>query len=342
MSRFCTRCGAANDADARFCDACGHRFAPRRMAPAARAPRATARPFDLRYLVGGGLALLLLGGGAWYLLAPQTASEAVFAAAIDRYALAQPDAFQDKVCLDNFPYARDPALTSVFDAGSNDWLAELVKAGVYAAPERVSNGLFALSWRYRLTARGRAALRGGKLCLADGIRVEQVEAFSAPEDVAGVTVSRARYRYALRAPQPWLTPAIRAGLERGRGASDSILLALKDRRWVVPDAAERERLQRGVAGEALAAGVSADSGAVAGPFAWFKRLFGPSGPNEADAWQALVRAVPVLAPEKARFALESCERVGEGPRFRCRVRLGGKSDQLVLQRDPDGAWSLVP
>ncbi|WP_028534509.1 zinc ribbon domain-containing protein [Paludibacterium yongneupense] len=338
MLRFCTRCGAGNDEDARFCDACGKPFAPRRRAPVAPV-RAAVRP--VRYLAGVAVLALVCGTG-YYLLAPQAPSESVFAAAIDRYAAAHPDAFQDKVCLGNFPYASSPALVPVFDERSNRWLSVLVKAGVYAAPDRVSSGLFSLRLRYRLTPVGQAAVKNGKLCLAAGIHVTQVDGFSAPEDIDGVKVSQARYRYEFRSPQAWLTPEIKAARDSGgEGDTGTSMLILKDRRWVVPEPGERERLSHAAEGRALAQLGSEDDEGVRGPFSWFKRLFGPSEPSEAEIWQALVRALPVLIVDKDRFSKVSCERLGDSPRYRCRIRLADSRDQVVLRRGDDGEWILL-
>ncbi|WP_281661306.1 zinc ribbon domain-containing protein [Microvirgula aerodenitrificans] len=275
MRRFCTRCGHPDDDAARFCGQCG---APMKIkAPAT--PVAVRPWLNRRRVAGIAVALLVAGGAATWVLLPQSASEAVFAAAIDQSLAADRVAQRRTVCLGNFDYSRSPVNTSRFDSETNNWLAELVKAGLYQPPRELNGGLFS-QFQYVQTETGRAAVRDGRLCVADGLRVEAVTAFTPPETLNGVLVTEASVRYRLDRPAVWLSEPIRRELFHGEsGPGGKVALARIDGKWKVASASERQALSQalfirelGAAGVDLAREEVQRRGLVAAVIHWFQQL----------------------------------------------------------------------
>lgn len=356
MSRFCTQCGTVNEADARFCDACGKPLKPRTPAPAAAPSASAAIELDTpptpalpsRRLpwpwLGGGVALLLLLAAAWYWLQPQEPSKGVFMVAINQH-LAQHDAdYRRKVCLRNLPYGKQSLVTSSFDQASNAWLGELVKAGLYAAPQKISNGFFGEQLEYQQTDLARAAVVDGRLCVGSGIEAVTVTQWSPPQAMGELLVSQVRYDFQPRQPVAWLTPAIRRELfgEAGKGEA-RIMLLRKDGRWQVADDGERQALEAAVFMQALAKeGIErAGEQASTGLKAWLGRLFGPAEPSADDIWQALLDYSPVLASQQQGYAKQDCSALAQQPdTFSCRIRVGGSRERVLLSKNGDGVWQL--
>jgi len=350
MSRFCTRCGTVNDAQSRFCDHCGHAFKAQKRSPAPPeagvvmppSPPARSR-LPLKWLGAGVLALLLAGGGAAWWLQPQAASAPVFATAIDRYVAVHPAEFQERVCLKNFAYEKDPVFTSTYDQTTNAWLGELVKAGLYTAPQAVNNG-FVSQLSYSQTARGKAAIKDGKLCLAGNIQVTGVSIFTPVQTLAGMRFSRATFQYQLRASAPWVDGVILQQLQQQSGPADpNILLILKDRVWAVPDADSARALNQAandLQQSANAALESSGSGAPGGLLSLVRQLFASSQPSAPEVWQALLNVMPSLSQYQDSFSVAACQR--QDSAFACQVHLNGQTQQVIMSKDANGAWVARP
>ena len=352
MSRFCTRCGTVNAADARFCDACGKPLKPRVPALAAASSAAMAldtplmpgRRLPWPWLGGGAALLLLLGAAAWYWLLPQEPSREVFMTAINQH-LAQHDAdYQHKVCLRNLPYGKQSLVISTYDQASNAWLAELVKAGLYAAPKKISNGFFGGQLEYQQTDLARSAVVDGRLCVGSGIEAVAVTQWSPPQAMGELLVSQVRYDFQPRQPVAWLTPAIRRELfgEAGKGEA-RIMLLRKDGRWQVADDGERQALEAAVFMQGLAREGIERAGEQAGSSlkAWLGRLFGPAEPSADDIWQALLAFSPLLASQQQGYAKQDCAALESQPdTFSCRIRIDGGSERVLLSKNGDGSWQL--
>jgi hypothetical protein len=351
MTRFCTQCGTSNEDQARFCDACGKPFKEKKQTAlpscVALMPSTTARTNSRLFpLLGGGAVLLLLAVvSGYYLLQPQKPSASVFANAIDQYMAANPAVFQDKICLSNFPYSKSPVLTNGFDQQTNAWIGELVAAGLYTAPQQVNNGFFA-QLRYSLTAKGQAAIKNGKLCIANGIHVTSVTSFSAPQNIGGLTVSQATYQYQLNSPAAWANQSIQQQLSQQNALSaNSIVMMLKDRYWVVPNPDDMKKLDQAAGGQFQAEILSAltrTQPAQSGFFAWIHNLFGPAAPSQADIWQALINYSPAVQQYQNGFSMESCQHQGDGPYFTCQIHINSQIKQIVLLKNGNGVWTLKP
>jgi len=247
MAHFCTQCGTRNDIDdALFCTQCGHRFKKKPAAEAASAPQEQASAQQSpahakrRWLIPALLlaVLAVAGGGAYIALRQPVASKEVFAEAINVYLRTHRENYQDKVCLHNFDYARNPVFTNPLDGTTNSWLRYLVQAGLYTAPETVvNNGFFRTQQlRYTMTPKGLSAVKNGHLCLATGIRVERIDAISVPEKFDDKLLARASVHYALDAPADWVKPEILQQLPNAAAASQQpldLVMVVQDGKWVV-------------------------------------------------------------------------------------------------------------
>lgn len=189
MARFCTLCGTQNADDARFCEACGAPLrtpgAPVAGAPAPTQAAATNTPAPPRgglsrragWFALGGLTVLLLvvAALAWQVLGRASGpSRAELQAAADTW-LQQHQAtlLQQDACLRNFNYRANPVFVNALDQDTQSWLAVLVKAGIYTAPVPVQSG-FIQQMKYTWGPQAAHYLRNGALCVADGLRVEDI------------------------------------------------------------------------------------------------------------------------------------------------------------------------
>lgn len=252
---FCRKCGHKNDADARFCEACGEPQYTEPAATAATAPQPNAqgtlhatsssasRPSKrlLMMLTAGLVGLVILGAGLAFLLAPERASNESFGKAIDRLLLADPNLLREQYCLQNMNYREDTVLISTADRRTQSWMALLTEAGLYSGPETITtqHGFFTQTrLRFSKTEAGRKATHNNALCIADGLEVAEVLHFTPPQQVGQTEVSLVTVRLALRNPMPWTKTAQARQLERtlenahSESARNEFILMRQDGKWV--------------------------------------------------------------------------------------------------------------
>ena len=255
MSKFCTRCGTKTEVmTARFCDACG---APLPGTPVAAAPQvAFSNPPSL--LVGkivkiGGIAvalLALLGGGVWWLTkAPSPPDASALSALLN----SDQAATEQRVCLDNFAYDKNPVTIAQYDTNTKQWLDALAAAGVYSPAETVTSGggwFSQTQYKYTQTAAGLKAVRNGKLCFASGIALDKVS-YSEPEKRADKTFVEARYIYHYSNPAAWVSqPAIAKAEPARLGKTrfdDTVVLMLDKDKWRLASAQDLRKTHAGQA-----------------------------------------------------------------------------------------------
>jgi hypothetical protein len=197
MAKFCVKCRAALDADAKFCDECGAPVrAARAVSPAAAA--LTSAPMTQPGMVrtaagvkapapqiaidwrnvgqwGGGVVAMLVaaGGIAAYLAIPPSSPGTSDVEAIVNANAAK---VTEATCLSNFPYDKNPVQVGGFDINTQRWMAVLSRAGIYTPPRQVGNGsIFGGSLEYSHTAEGDKKVHNSKLCYADGLTVSSVQ-----------------------------------------------------------------------------------------------------------------------------------------------------------------------
>lgn len=182
MARFCTHCGASNDADAAFCESCGQPLA-RPAASSAPPPApppdgATARAPRRGLLIGGIIAVvavaiiavvlaLTLGSGA-------TPSGGQAKKLAQQWLDQHRDALMAGACLANFNYGQNPVDVASWDTSTQQWLATLVAAGVYSTPQKVQSG-YTPMLRYAYGPSAVQYIRNGQLCLARGVDIAKTE-----------------------------------------------------------------------------------------------------------------------------------------------------------------------
>lgn len=183
MARFCTACGTRNEADAAFCDQCGHPIGVATAAPGHLPPaRAPGRrlpalsPAGRRAAIGIGAALLLgmLGWWGW-----QSWSNRLDQARATALATQWVDGHKSEwlraVCLRNFNYVESPTRVGRHDQFTLRWLADLERLGIYEAMPDSGRG----SRLFRHGAAASKYLRGGRLCLASDVALAEVLSFQA-------------------------------------------------------------------------------------------------------------------------------------------------------------------
>ena len=344
---FCTQCGHKNVADARFCEECGtplvKRTVPTPVAvPVAATPAAapaaapvanmlvTARPGNAKLIkvAAIGVAVLLaVGGGLFFLFAPESPSNERFAAAIERSLAANPQAYKARYCLSNFAYNLDPVQVNAQDQGTQQWLAVLTKAGLYSEPELIEDatGFFVVrKLKYSKTEAGKKATQDRLLCIADGVSVAKVDSFAPPEKLGDTQASRASVTLKLRNPMPWVTseetlaqaPQIKAEF------AESVVMVRKDGKW---DVADPRALQTAIAAERkLGARQQQDEGSAAtgsgGIFDSLKKLFsfGASNPLIGH-WKSEMMGMTVAA-----FEFDTDSMVSNGQKVNVRYEVGDK------------------
>ncbi len=210
MTRFCTRCGAANTDDARFCARCG---APMRPVPPASALAAPARPAVAAtprrgwgvWLLAAVMALLLVlaGGLAWWVFGyhpgpTQAQADAAAAAWLQQHQ----NRLQQTACVRNFNYALDPVVVNGYDQNTRQWLDALVRVGVYTGPQVIHRGFFQ-QLQYRHGPEAARYIRDGALCVAQGLTVGRVQLLGA--DSAAL---RERLPGAAKLPAGWAVAAV--------------------------------------------------------------------------------------------------------------------------------------
>lgn len=244
---FCTKCGHKNLDDSGFCEECGHPLKKGETNQAATSPSPSV-PQSLpsnglkKIVIGGAVglvALIAIAAGAYLLLSPETASEAVFAKAIESAMAANPHAYADRVCLDNFDYSKDPVDVNPYDGNTQKWLKILVNGGLYTPPETITEGSGVFTTTrisYRKTEAGNKATKGTRLCFADGLALAKVTGFTPPQKLGDTFASRATAKFTYRNPMPWIQTAEAKAMVPNRFAqdiTDTFALVLKNGKWEV-------------------------------------------------------------------------------------------------------------
>src|SRR5450830_1132399 len=112
---FCTQCGHNNVAEARFCEECGTPLIKPVAIPAASAPTPASVPFAaaaaaplaarpvtaslIMFAAIGVVALIAIGAGLFFLLAPEAPNTERFAAAIKRSLATNRQNYKPRYCL---------------------------------------------------------------------------------------------------------------------------------------------------------------------------------------------------------------------------------------------------
>lgn len=223
MADFCTRCGASNPPGNAFCEQCG---APMKRAaaaapPASNATPAPAAPARRKWLAvgaGAAVALVLAAGLAYKLLAdPAPTGDRLLAAARAGHGAALGRQVQQQLCLGNLNYGEASLRVAPHDQHTQQWMAALVAAQLYAAPVQVVQpGLFGTTFlRYDAIGQLAAWREGRRLCLGRDVEVAAVEDIQPPRDErlggpdAGPAVRAVGATLVLQARQtaPWLADA---------------------------------------------------------------------------------------------------------------------------------------
>lgn len=231
MANFCTQCGTPADADARFCDHCGK---PSARVAALPAPAAPVRSGKRAVAIGGGVvAMLALTGVAAFLLADEVASPEVFAKAISRYYEENPESTSRLLCAGGLQLDAEPVVVNSFESQRRGLMDALVAAGLFATPEVQSSGSFfsMQTYRYGRTEAGKQAVRNGRLCVAQGLNIQQVH-YDQRQQGKKLAVM---YSYAYKQPQAWLQGDLATLISRRLDPSQERLavLELREGKWVM-------------------------------------------------------------------------------------------------------------
>ena len=306
MANFCTKCGTAHLADARFCEECGSPVnktpaiaasIPAFAAPtAAPAPTPTPAPTKVKsrmlLVVGGAVALVVAGGvGLVILLSPEKATEASFSRSINDYFAKNSAARERLVCLSNLPYQRDPIRVGQYDQSNKQWLDSLAKNGVYSAPEEQGNGGFfsQTQYVYRLTAVGKKSIHDNKLCLAGGLKVKSVTGFDRVQESNGRSTAYASAVLEMTDEAAWLSKsADRTEILQQANVqeiSTKLTLALVDKKWQVDESGTSSRSRANPNRSRDAAESSQIKPSSEGLFDKFSSLFSFGGHPLIGKWQ---------------------------------------------------------
>ncbi len=190
MARFCTRCGSGNEDDATFCEQCGQPLSrPQQTDPSGVGAGASQTPLDLTLalrkpakrglllgVIAGALVIVLLVVGLTLALAGNARPSAGEVKSLAQQWLEQRrDALMANACLANFNYSQNPVQVAAWDTGTQQWMATLVKAGVYNAPEQIQGGFGVTNLSYSYGPKASQYIRNGQLCLASGITIGKAE-----------------------------------------------------------------------------------------------------------------------------------------------------------------------
>lgn len=195
--------------DAQFCQSCGASLSKGAtpkidMQQEAIAPATVGLPLAkiARIAAAGVVFLALLGGVVWFLTKPPAMPEAD---ALTAQFNADVGATEQRVCLNNFPYDKDPVFVNGYDSSTKNWLGLLVGAGIYNPPEIQTSGGWVPQTQYKFTRTqdGIKAIRNSKLCFADGIAIDKLE-YSKPKKVKDKFYAEAKYTYRYKNPATWI------------------------------------------------------------------------------------------------------------------------------------------
>lgn len=243
MAHFCTKCGTPADSQALFCDNCG--AALRAVAVPAGPSAGAAAPVRMPSgrtlgLIGGALAIVAVGAAVLvHALAPEAASSASFARAVNDYLAKDPAANDRLVCAGNLPYQTDPMRIAEYDQRTRQWMELLQQAGAYAAPTTESSGGFMPQnqFVYQLTGTGRASVRNNKLCIASGVQATSAAGFEQVQIDGAQSRAMAEATLALKQEAPWLAKSPqRAEILQRLGMATlavQLPLSLVDKKWQV-------------------------------------------------------------------------------------------------------------
>ena len=229
MPNFCSQCGYKNQDDAQFCAECGRPLRKPALSAAGVTPAGSLSPtmssdnggmftpggLPIKALIIGVVVVALLAGGAGlviFLLGPESASEAALTKAVQKFVDETPAYSDQRTCLSNFAYERDPVAINAYDERAKRWMAVLVEGGVYDGPEQRGFGGFPPQAQlvYKKTVAGTKATKGRRLCFAEGLTVSKVENILSPEKIGDGSIVRADVTFSYRNPAPWSqSPATR-------------------------------------------------------------------------------------------------------------------------------------
>jgi hypothetical protein len=177
MAKFCTGCGAPLEIDARFCNGCGKPVSTAVTAPRAAPAPAGRRPSPkLLIAIGAGVALLVVIGAAVALLMNMMDSgprDSEVKSAIDAMMKRSGAEVRSATCLTNMRYPSERVNVRRDNAETLEWMALLVKLGLFTEAER-GTGAAQVLRTYVATDTGKKAIRQGYLCVADGVEVKRI------------------------------------------------------------------------------------------------------------------------------------------------------------------------
>lgn len=190
MARFCTRCGTGNEDDATFCEQCGQPLAkPQQTYPPGVGAGAAQTPTDptaalrkparrgllIGAIVGVLVIVLVVVGLALTLGGDARPSGGEVKSLTQQWLEQRRDALIANACLGNFNYSQNPVQVAAWDTDTQQWMATLVKAGVYNAPQQIQGGFGGPNLSYSYGPKAAQYIRNGQLCLASGITIGKVE-----------------------------------------------------------------------------------------------------------------------------------------------------------------------
>lgn len=217
MGKFCRKCGTENEANAKFCESCGTEFVTASSAAKqtiiAKEPverftpnrAAGVQPKTLAIIAGTVIALVIVGGLAIYLTGTSELSNSEAKARIEEKVGTREGAEQ-LVCIGNMPYDRGEILVGSEDAGTQQWMDILVRAGIFNAPLERTSGTYYLRTQlvYAKSVSANAALLGKKLCFADGLEVASIVNIGEPEKDDKRPKRVVRWLAKLKSPASWI------------------------------------------------------------------------------------------------------------------------------------------
>lgn len=357
---FCTQCGHKNEAAGRFCDECGaplkssasaQQTTPQATAasempvPPAAVGAAAANSADssvlgkkiAKYAGIGFIVVAIAAGIAAFALRDESPSNALFASIIEKSLAANSDAYKQRYCLRNFAYDKDPVFVNSYDAGTQRWMAVLTKSGLYSEPEIVTHdsGYFVTQQlKYQKTEAGKKATSGSLLCIADGVSVKSVDAFTPVTKEGDIQVSMATVTLQLKSPMPWVTEdeAKQAGVLVQTEFQDNKVLMLKDRKWVLASDTDIRSAQTGKRTQKRNQSASTPSGP--GFFASLMKMFGGKSNPLIGHWTSSVMGFAVVAFD---FDADSMSTNGN----KVKVRYEVTDEEVTVYPQDDSAAGMV-
>lgn len=315
---FCTQCGHKNETEGRFCEECGSQLkaatpapsttqhpnappvSPQRAAPIhAAASFVSGRKIALFAGVGA-LVIAITAGIAAFALRSESPANALFADLIEKSLLASPLPYKSHYCLSNFAYDKDPVLVNSLDSGTQRWMRVLTNAGLYSAPEVITqnNGFFNTEQlKYQKTDAGKKATDGRQLCYADGVTVKSVDSFTPATKAGEMQVSRVTVTLQLKNPMPWITQeeTRQAGIDVQTEFQDSKVFVLKERKWVLATDSDIRAAQSGIHLQEQSQSTSASGGPSL--FSSLLKLFGGHGNPLIGRWKSSFMGIDAVAFE---------------------------------------------